>query len=95
MRHLYILHLNLEKLACTRREFFDALAAENVVPNVHYIPVYWHPFYENLGYKKGECPKAEKLYEEMMSLPLFYSMTDSDVEDVIEAVKKIVDYFRK
>ena len=94
-RHLYILRIKPEKLKIGRKEFFEAMSAENIGCNVHYIPVYWHPFYENLGYKKGECPKAEKLYEEMMSLPLFYSMTDSDVEDVIEAVKKIVDYFRK
>ena len=94
-RHLYILRIKPDKLKIGRKEFFEAMSAENIGCNVHYIPVYWHPFYENLGYKKGECPKAEKLYEEMMSLPLFYSMTDSDVEDVIEAVKKIVDYFRK
>jgi len=48
-----------------------------------------------LGYQKGLCPKAEKLYEEIISLPLYYAMTDEDVEDVIAAVKKIVAYFRK
>lgn len=92
-RHLYILRINPEKLKINRKQFFEAMAAENIGCNVHYIPVYLHPFYESLGYKKGECPKAEKLYEEMMSLPLFYSMTDKDVEDVITAVKKIVSYY--
>lgn len=94
-RHLYILRIRPDKLKIGRKEFFEAMAAENIGCNVHYIPVYWHPFYERLGYKKGECPKAEKLYEEMMSLPLFYSMTDGDVTDVIAAVQKIVDYYRK
>ncbi len=94
-RHLYILRIAPDKLKIGRKEFFEAMAAENIGCNVHYIPVYWHPFYESLGYKKGECPKAEKLYEEMMSLPLYYSMTDQDVEDVIEAVKKIVDYYKE
>lgn len=93
-RHLYILRINPDKLKIGRKEFFEAMAAENIGCNVHYIPVYLHPFYASLGYKKGECPKAEKLYEEMMSLPLFYSMTDQDVEDVIAAVKKIVDYYK-
>jgi dTDP-4-amino-4,6-dideoxygalactose transaminase len=94
-RHLYILRLNPEKLTINRREFFDALAAENVCCNVHYIPTYYFPYYEKLGYKKGLCPEAEKLYTEILSLPLFYSMTDEDVEDVIKAVKKIVSYYRK
>lgn len=94
-RHLYILRLNTELLNCNRREFFDALRAENIGTQVHYIPVYWHSYYEKLGYEKGLCPEAEKLYSEILSIPLFYSMTDEDVEDVISAVKKIVTYYRK
>ncbi len=94
-RHLYILRLNTELLKCDRREFFDALRAENIGTQVHYIPVYWHSYYEKLGYKKGLCPEAEKLYSQILSLPLFYSMTDEDIEDVIKAVKKIVSYYRK
>ena len=94
-RHLYIIRLNLDMLTCTRREFFDALHAENTRPQVHYLPVYWHSYYEKLGYEKGLCPNAEKLYEEMMSIPLYYSLTDADVNDVITAVKKVVEYYRK
>lgn len=93
-RHLYILRLNLDKLSCDRRQFFDAMTAENVCPQVHYLPVYWHSYYEKLGYEKGICPNAEKYYNEVMSIPLYYSLTDNDVEDVIKAVKKIVDYYR-
>ena len=94
-RHLYILRLNPEKLTINRREFFDALAAENVICNVHYIPVYYFPHYQRLGYKKGLCPKAEKLYDEMITLPLYYGMSDQDVEDVIKAVEKIGAYYHK
>lgn len=94
-RHLYILRIKPEMLTINRREFFDALAAENIMCNVHYIPTYYFPHYRRLGYEKGICPNAEKLYDEMMSLPLYYGMTDKDVEDVIKAVKKIVDYYRK
>ncbi len=94
-RHLYILRLNPEKLNCDRRQFFDALYAENTCPQVHYLPVYWHSYYEKLGYPKGLCPNAEKYYEEVMSIPLYYSLTDEDVQDVIRAVKKIVEYYRK
>ncbi len=94
-RHLYILRIRPETLRISRREFFEAMAAENIMCNVHYIPTYYFPYYKSLGYEKGLCPKAEKLYEEMMSLPLYYGMTDQDVEDVITAVKKIVEYYKK
>ena len=94
-RHLYILRLNLGKLTINRRKFFDALAAENICCNVHYIPVYYFPHYKRLGYSKGLCPKAEKLYDEMITLPLYYGMSDSDCDDVINAVEKIAKYYRK
>ncbi|MBE5885071.1 MAG: UDP-4-amino-4,6-dideoxy-N-acetyl-beta-L-altrosamine transaminase [Lachnospiraceae bacterium] len=94
-RHLYIIQLNLELLNCNRRDFFDALCAENIYPQVHYIPVYYHSHYEKLGYQKGICPAAEHLYERIITIPLFYSMTDQDVEDVIHAVNKLVAYYKK
>ncbi len=94
-RHLYILRLRPELLNCDRRQFFDALHAENIYSQVHYLPVYRHSYYESLGYEKGLCPNAEKYYGEVCSLPLYYSLTDEDVEDVIRAVRKLVEYYRK
>ncbi len=94
-RHLYILRIVPERLKIDRKQFFEALEAENVCCNVHYIPIYYFPYYEKLGYRKGLCPNAEKLYEEIITLPLYYAMSDADVESVIEAVTKIVVYFRK
>lgn len=94
VRHLYIIQLNTEMLKCGRKEVFDALQAEGVGVNVHYIPVYTFPYYQKLGYKMGSCPNAEKLYERIISIPLFYSMTDEDQEKVIEAIKKVIDYYR-
>ena len=94
-RHLYIIQLCLDKLKCTRREFFDAMSAENVQCQVHYVPVYYFPFYQERGYKKGLCPVAEKIYEGIMSIPLYPMMTDEDVESAITAVKKVVAYYRK
>lgn len=89
-RHLYILRIQPDLLTINRETFFHYLAAENICCNVHYIPVYYHPYYKEKGYEKGICPHAEKLYDEMISLPLYYGMTDEDVEDVIHAVTKIV-----
>lgn len=94
-RHLYIIQLNLDKLNCTRREFFDALYGENVCPQVHYMPVYYHSYYEKLGYSRGICPNAEWLYERIMSIPLYYALTDEEVQDTIDAVTKVVNYYRK
>ena len=70
-RHLYIIRLDLDKLTCTRREFFDAMSSENVQCQIHYVPVYWFPYYKHLGYEKGLCPNAEEIYKGIMSIPLF------------------------
>lgn len=94
-RHLYIIQLRLDMLTCTRREFFDAMSAENVQCQIHYVPVYWFPYYKRLGYRRGLCPNAESIYESIMSIPLYPKMSDQDVEDVIHAVKKVVDNYKK
>ena len=94
-RHLYIIRLDLDKLTCTRREFFDAMEAENIQPQIHYVPVYWFPYYQHLGYEKGLCPNAEEIYKGIMSIPLYPRMSDQDVRDVIHAVKKVVENYRK
>lgn len=93
-RHLYIIRLDLDKLGCTRREFFDAMEAENIQPQVHYIPVYWFPYYRELGYGMGLSPNAEEVYKGIMSIPLYPKMSDQDVDDVIHAVKKVVGNYR-
>ena len=94
-RHLYIIRLNLDKLKCSRREFFDAMSAENIQCQIHYVPVYWFPYYQHLGYEKGICPNAEEVYKAIMSIPLYPAMSDQDVEDVIHSVKKVVNNYRK
>jgi UDP-4-amino-4,6-dideoxy-N-acetyl-beta-L-altrosamine transaminase len=92
--HLYIIQLDLSNLSTGRKEIFDALCAENICPNVHYIPVYYFPYYQKLGYRKGLCPNAEYLYERILSLPLYYSMSNDDVNDIIDGVKKVIEYYR-
>lgn len=88
--HIYILKFNLYKFRVGRKEIFEALQKENIGVNVHYLPVYLHPYYQQLGYKKGLCPEAEKLYKEIITIPLFPKMSDGDVNDVISAVKKVI-----
>lgn len=93
--HIFPVLLDLERLAADRRAIFSALRAENIGVNVHYIPVYWHPYYQRLGYQKGLCPVAEGIYERLLTLPLFPRMEDRDVEDVIAAVTKVLGYFSR
>lgn len=93
--HIYVIKIKLDLLTVTRKEIFEALQAENIGVNVHYLPVYMHPYYRSLGYKKGSCPNAEDLYEHMITLPLFPSMAIKDVNDVVAAVNKVMEYYRK
>lgn len=93
--HIYVIKTKPELLTVTRKEIFEALQAENIGVNVHYLPVYLHPYYRDLGYGKGLCPNAEELYDKMITLPLFPSMSNEDVNDVVVAVKKVIDYYRK
>lgn len=93
--HLYIIRLDLKKLSGNRREIFEALLSANIGVNVHYIPVHLLPYYSKLGYQRGLCPNAEKLYEEIITLPLFPAMSEQDISDVITAVNRVINEFRK
>lgn len=81
--HLYAVRV---REASRRDAFFDALQARGLGVQVHYLPVHWHPAYEDLGYRRGLCPIAEDYAARVVSLPLFPKMTDSDVERVVETV---------
>ncbi|MGA9968441.1 MAG: UDP-4-amino-4,6-dideoxy-N-acetyl-beta-L-altrosamine transaminase [Terriglobales bacterium] len=92
--HLYPIRLDLTKLSAGRGELFQALRAENIGVNVHYIPVHRHPYYrDRFGYKGGEFPMAEAAYERLISLPMFHGMSDNDIEDVVCAVRKVVMHY--
>jgi UDP-4-amino-4,6-dideoxy-N-acetyl-beta-L-altrosamine transaminase len=93
--HIFVIKLKLDSLSGTRKEIYGSFLKENIGVNVHYIPVYLHPYYQELGYSKGICPKAEQYYEQIITLPLFPAMTQEDVEDVILSVKKIINQYRK
>jgi perosamine synthetase len=88
--HLYVIRLNPALLRVSRAQVFQALRAENIGVNVHYIPVPWHPYYQQLGYGRGNWPIAEAAYEQIISLPIFPKMSDEDIQDVIEAVDKVI-----
>jgi len=94
--HLYPIRLDLARLTGGRAQIFQALRAENIGVSVHYIPVHYHAYYRGrFGVRAGEFPVAEAAYERLISLPMFHGMTDRDVEDVIEALIKVVRHYRR
>jgi perosamine synthetase len=93
--HIYPVLLDLERLTADRDTMLTALRAEGIGATVHYVPVYWHPFYESRGYRRGLCPRAEAAYERLLTLPLFPAMTDRDVDDVVTALAKVLRYFAR
>jgi len=89
-RSSYHLYPILVKDAKIRKKLFEKLRAQDIWVQVHYIPVYWHPFYQNLGFKKGICPHAENFYHREISVPMYPGMTDDDQNYVIKTIFDIV-----
>ena len=93
--HLYMVRVDTTGLAGDRATLFTALRREGIGVNVHYIPVHYHPFYrQRFGTGPGLCPVAEAAYEQLLTLPMFPAMTASDVQDVVDAMTKVVTAFR-
>jgi len=88
--HIYVVRLRLERLQKSRRDIFDYLRSRGIGVQVHYIPVYWHPYYQDQGYTKGLCPAAEDYYERAITLPLYPSMENEEIRTVVEEVKRVV-----
>ncbi len=85
--HLYVIQIDFEKLGMRREEVMNALKAQGIGTQVHYIPVHLHPFYrEHFGYGPGDFPISEKFYEKALSIPLYPAMTDADIEYVCSQI---------
>lgn len=88
--HLYVVQLNTEKTSLSRRTLFDALRAVDIGVNVHYIPVYWQPYYRQLGFAKGLCPNAENYYQRAISIPMYAGLSDEDQSKVVNRLATIL-----
>ncbi|HEV2054694.1 MAG TPA: UDP-4-amino-4,6-dideoxy-N-acetyl-beta-L-altrosamine transaminase [Methylomirabilota bacterium] len=93
--HIFPVLLETERISADRDTILAALRAEGIGAAVHYVPAYWHPYYEGLGYRRGLCPQAEAAYERLLTLPLFPAMTDADVDDVLTALRKVLGYYAR
>jgi len=92
--HLYILRLRLEQLSINRDQFISELKKRGIGTSVHFIPLHLHPFYQNkFGYKPGDFPNAESEYRRVLSLPLFPTMSDAEINAVIAAVAEVASAF--
>jgi len=88
--HLYVIQLKLDEMVKSRKEVFDELRSAGINVNVHYIPVHTQPYYQQLGFKAGDFPEAEKYYAGAITLPLYYGLTEEDQDYVINKVKEVV-----
>ncbi len=84
--HLYVIRLKLAEIRKSHRQVYEALRAEGIRVNLHYIPVYRQPYYEGLGFEAGYCPEAERYYAEAISLPMYPGLTGDEQNKVVEAL---------
>jgi UDP-4-amino-4,6-dideoxy-N-acetyl-beta-L-altrosamine transaminase len=89
--HLYVIRLKLAEIVKTHRQVFEALRAAGIGVNLHYIPVHCQPYYEGLGFKAGDFPKAEEYYAEAISLPMYPGLTESQQDKVIAALHQATE----
>jgi UDP-4-amino-4,6-dideoxy-N-acetyl-beta-L-altrosamine transaminase len=83
--HLYLIRLKLREISKTHRQVYEAMHAAGILVNLHYIPVYRQPYYEQMGFRKGYCPRAEQYYSEVISIPMYPGLTESQQNHVIES----------
>jgi perosamine synthetase len=94
--HLYVIQLQLDRLRIDRREFVEALREKNIGTSVHFIPLHRHPYYRStFGYRPEDFSNASAVFDRIISLPIYPKMSDGDVEDVIAAVRSIVEESRR
>ena len=86
--HLYAVEIDDTKTRATRAAVFDFLRKENIGVNVHYIPIHMHPFYQKLGFRRGDFPVSERYYDRAMSIPLFPALTDAKQRRVADVLRR-------
>lgn len=88
--HLYLVRVDFSKVNKTKVQIFAEMKEKGVCLNLHYIPVHTQPYYQNLGFKNGDFPVSEKYYEEVFTLPLYYSLTDEQQDYIVNALKEVL-----
>lgn len=90
--HLYIIRLKTGESKFTHRDIFERLRSHGILVNLHYIPIYSHPYYQSLGYNKADFPEAEAYYSEALSIPMYATLTESEQQFVVDSIKTPLGY---
>ncbi|QWE29648.1 UDP-4-amino-4,6-dideoxy-N-acetyl-beta-L-altrosamine transaminase [Polynucleobacter sp. AM-7D1] len=88
--HLYVIRLHTDKLKKGQHQIYDELRDLGILVNLHYIPIYLHPYYVKMGFKRGYCPEAEQYFSQALSLPLFSGLNAEDQELVVASLKQVL-----
>jgi perosamine synthetase len=88
--HIYVVKLNTEKIGKSRDNVFKELKEAGIGVNVHYMPIYLHPYYHELGYLKGLCPESEKIYEQIITLPIYPLLKNEEIEYICDKMMNII-----
>ena len=84
--HLYVIRLDLSRIKGTHRQVFEALRAQGIGVQLHYIPVHTHPYFLAKGFALGDFPEAERYYEEAISLPIYPALNEDQQATVVHAL---------
>lgn len=87
--HLYLIRLKLDEINKTHRQVYEALRAAGILVNLHYIPVYRHPYYEQMGFRAGYCPQGEQYYSDAISIPMYPGLTEEEQDRVVAALREV------
>lgn len=88
--HLYVVRLQLHKMTLSQKQLFDALREHGIGVNLHYIPVYTHPYYQRMGFKPADFPEAQSYYSEAISLPMYQTLTEVQQDRVVSVLKELL-----
>ena len=88
--HIYIIRINHEQIGKTKQQVFEEMKKRGIALNLHYIPVHRQPYYEKLGFHRGDFIQSEKYYEEAFTLPLFYELTDEQQNYIVESLRNVL-----
>ncbi|WP_428788630.1 UDP-4-amino-4,6-dideoxy-N-acetyl-beta-L-altrosamine transaminase [Vibrio profundum] len=91
--HLFVIRLRLDEIAPAHRQVFERLRQYGIGVNVHYVPVHTQPYYKDMGFSDGDFPESERYYREAISLPMFHGMSKLQQDEVIQALKEVLQEY--
>jgi|TARA_B110000879_G_C11172234_1_gene514145 UDP-4-amino-4,6-dideoxy-N-acetyl-beta-L-altrosamine transaminase len=88
--HLYVIRLKLDEINASHSDIFEALRANGIGVNIHYIPIHMQPYYKSMGFKSGDYPNSEQYYNEAISLPMFPKLSEAEQDEVVDVLTSIL-----